>query len=78
MSIIMKFRLTSEFVVQGVHQVLLLVPLRRPEVSKDPNKVIKVDDVVAALGLHHNPALVLHQLNHVPKILFFLLKILLD
>ena len=66
MSIKMKFRLTSEFVVQGVHEVLLLVPLGRSEVCEDPHEVVEVDDVVAALRLDHHPTLVLQQLNHVP------------
>ena len=32
----------------------------------DVDAVVEVDDVVAALRLDHHPALVLHQLNHVP------------
>jgi hypothetical protein len=59
--------LTSEFVVSGVHQVFVRIFLRWPEVSKDPNEVVEVDHVVAAVGLHHDATLVLHQLNHVPE-----------
>ncbi len=33
---------------------------------RHPDEVVEVDDVVAALGLQHQPALILHQLDHVP------------
>jgi hypothetical protein len=35
--------------------------------GKDPDEVVEVDDVVTALGLDDDPALVLHQLDQVPE-----------
>jgi hypothetical protein len=39
--------------------------------GKDPDEVVEVDDVVTALGLDDDPALVLHQLDQVPENSFY-------